>query len=95
MKPLKNSESELRKKAAELKRREAALNEKEARLENEETGKPRMRDNLYARITIPVKVLDIIIWGVVILLVLAVAIGIIMGNRAPDLQEAQSVASLF
>lgn len=80
MKPLKPSESDLRAKARELEKREAALNEREAQIKEDvpDKPKPHLRDNLYSRIDIPLKVMDMIVWGVGVLLVLSFVIGILV-----------------
>jgi len=77
VKPLKPSESALRAKARELEKREAALNERETQLKDA-PRKPRLRDNLYSRINIPLKVMNWIVWGVGVLLILSIVIGIIL-----------------
>lgn len=52
------------------------MKEREAQSNTDVPPKPRLRDNLYSRINIPIKVMDMIIWGTVALLVLFILIGV-------------------
>lgn len=70
---------QLNEKMAALDKREADLSRREASLTKAlDKNKGRWRDNLYERITVPIKVMDVIIGVTVVALVVCVIIGIVL-----------------
>ncbi len=71
--------NDLEQKARELKELELKLQKREKELDEKEAEeKPRFRDNLYSRIKVSVKTMDIVIAVFSVLLVAAVVLGIVL-----------------
>lgn len=54
------------------------MEEKQEETKQETEKKPTFRDNLYGKITIPLKTLDKIIVGIILLLIFFIVLGIIL-----------------
>lgn len=73
--------AEFARRNVELDKRVAELNAREARLvAREEVQKKRLRENLYDKIPLKVRTMDIVIGVLVVLLVAAIAVGIALGG---------------
>lgn len=74
--------SEQEQRQIDLDKWEADLDERERELDKKtEVNKRRLRDNLYDRITISVKTMNIVVAVISILLVVFIIAGIVMGAK--------------